>query len=203
MLHAQALRVAQGGQCVGGFTRLCDGHHQRLGVGHRIAVAVFTGHFHLGGYLGDAFQPILGGAAAVVAGATGQNQHRVNLGKHPGRVGAWRVVHLLVEQLGHDAFHAFQRVRNGARLLENFLLHVMAVRTQFSRPTVSQHGFHRPLRGSYCLARLVQQPVLAQLHIHHVTFLQVDDLVRHTRQRHGITGQKMLLAVSAHTQNQR
>ncbi len=38
--HAQALRVAQGGQGVGGFTRLADGDHQGLGVGHAGAVAV-------------------------------------------------------------------------------------------------------------------------------------------------------------------
>ena len=46
----------------------------------------------------------------------------------------------VAEQLGHDALHAFQRVRDGARLLEDFLLHVVAVGAQLGRAAVRLHG---------------------------------------------------------------
>ncbi len=202
VFHAQTLRVAQRGQGVSRFARLRDGDHQRPGVGHRVAVPVFAGNLHLRGHLGNTLQPVLGRATAVVAGATGQNQHRVNLGKHPGCVGTRRMVHLLVEQLGNDALHALQRVGNGTRLLEYLLLHVMAIRPELGGSTVRHDGLDRALRRSNRLVCLVHQPILAQLHIHLIAFFQVDDLVGHTGQCHGVTGQKMLLPVLAHAQYQ-
>ena len=202
MGHAQRLGVAQGSQGVGGLTALGDGDHQGVGVGHRVAVAVFAGHLHMAGNLGNAFDPVFGGTAAVVAGATGQDQHRVDLGKHAGRIGAGHMVCLLVKQLRRDAFHAFERVGNGARLLEDFLLHVVAVGTELGRAAVCQHRLDRALCRSHGLARLVKQPVLAQLHVDQVAFFEVDDLVGDAGQGHGVAGQKMLLAVLAHAQDQ-
>ena len=70
----------------------------------------------------DVFQPVLGGAAAVVAGAAGQDEDVVDFLEHAPRGGAGLAVQACaVKQLGHDAFHAFERVGNGARLLEDFL----------------------------------------------------------------------------------
>jgi hypothetical protein len=42
---------------------------------------------------------------------------------------------------------------------------------------------------------LVDDPVLAQLQVHHVAFFQVDDLVGHAGQGHGVAGQEVLLPV--------
>jgi hypothetical protein len=51
--------------------------------------------------------------------------------------------------------------------------------------------------------RLVHQPVLAQLQVHHVALFQVDDLVGHAGQGHGVAGQEVFLPVFAHAQDQR
>jgi hypothetical protein len=190
--HAQRLRVAQGRQGVGGLAALGDGDHQRLRVGHRFAVAVFTGHLDLRRDLRDRLQPVLGGAAAVVAGAAGQDQHLVDGLEHP--------VRAVAEQLGHDALHAFERVGDGARLLEDFLLHVVPVGAQLGRAAVGLHRLHRPLHRP---VGLVDDPVAAQLQVHHVAFLQIDDLVGHAGQRHRVAGQEVLAMPAAHAQDQR
>ena len=146
VLHAQGLRMAQCRQGVGGFTRLADGDHQAARVGHRGAVTVFAGDFHLARHVGDALQPVLGDATAVVTGAAGQDQYRINLFKHLGgltHLGRSRVV----KQVGHDALNAFERVGNGTRLLEDFFLHVVAVRAQLGRTAVGMHGLHLALNG--------------------------------------------------------
>ncbi len=185
-------------QRVGGFTRLGDGDDQRLRIGHRGAITVFAGHFNLGWNAGDALQPVFGRATTVVAGTAGQDQHRVNLLEDPRRAGI-----RTVEQFGHDALHTFERVGNGARLLEDFLLHVMAVRAELGRATVCQHGLDRAIGGLNRLVGFVDEPVFAQLHIHHVALFQVDDLVGHAGQGHRVAGQEMFLTVLAHTQDQR
>ena len=154
--HTQALRVAQRGQGVGSFARLGDGDHQRARVGHRVAVAVLAGHFHLGRDLGDALQPIFGGAAAVIAGAAGEDQHRINALEHARRAGL-----AAVKQLRRNALHALQRVGDGTRLLKNLFLHVVPVGAQLGGATVRQHGFDRALRRREGFVRPVHQPIFA------------------------------------------
>jgi hypothetical protein len=159
-------------------------------VGYRFAVAVFAGNLDLARHFGDRFDPVLGHAAAVVAGAAGQDQHTVD-----GLEGAVRAV---AKQLGRDAFHAFERVGNGAGLLEDFFLHVVTVRPQFGRAAVGVHGFHGAGHG---LVIAVHHPVFAQLDVDHVALFQVHDLVGHAGQCHRVAGQKGFAL--AHTQNQR
>ena len=184
--------MAQRCERVRGFAGLADGHHQRARIRHGVAVAVFTRDLDLGRDLGDALQPVFGGAAAVIAGAAGQYQHGIHFLEH-----AMRPV---AEELGHDALHALQRVRYGARLLEDFLLHVVAVGSQFGRATVRLHGLDRA-RGR--LVGLVDHPIPAQLHVHQVALFQVDDLVGYARKRHGVAGQEVLAAFLSHAQDQR
>ena len=107
-----------------------------------------------------------------------------------------------VKQLGNDAQHAVNGVADGARLLEDFLLHVVAVGAEFGRAAVRVHGAHRALLGAQRLARLVEQPVAAALQIDQVALLQIDDLVGHAGQRHRIAGNEMLAAL-AYAQDQR
>ena len=52
-----------------------------------------------------------------------------------------------IKQLGHDAGQAFQRVGNRAGLLEDFLLHVVAIRPQLGSAAVGLHGAHGALPG--------------------------------------------------------
>ena len=185
--HAQALRVAQCGQCVGGFTALRDGDDQGACVRYAGAVAVFAGDFHLRWNAGNAFQPVLGGAAAVVAGAAGQDQHRIDVLE-----GA---VSSVAKQLGDDGVNAFQRVGDGARLLKNFFLHVVAIRPEFGRAAVRLDGFDLPLDG---LVLAVKDPVFAKLNVDQISLFKVDDLIGHAGQRHRVAGQKVLSAVFAH-----
>ena len=137
VFHAHAARVFEGSQRVGGFATLGDGDHQRLGVGHAVSVTVFAGNLNLAGHFGNGFQPVLGHAAAVVAGATGQNQHAIDRLEH--------VVGTVTKQLRRDGDHTLQRVTNCTGLLKNFFLHVMAVRPQLSRTAVGVNRFHRAL----------------------------------------------------------
>ena len=146
---------------------------------------------------------MLGGIAAVGTGAAGQDQHRIDLGEDARRVGSGCVVGLLVKQLGRDAFHAFERVGNGAWLLKDFLLHVVAVGAEFGRATVCQNGFDRALRRGHGFVLFVKKPVLSELQIHQVAFVEVDDLIGHTGQSHRVAGQKVFLPILAHTENQR
>ena len=74
------------------------------GLGTRVAVAVFAGHFDLRRDFGDALQPVLGGAAAVVAGAAGQDQHRVDVLEARGSAPS-------PKQLGHDALARLRACR--------------------------------------------------------------------------------------------
>ena len=188
--------MAQGGQGVGGFARLADGDHQATRVGHRVAVAVFAGHFNLGRDVGHALQPVLGGATAVVTGAAGQDEHRVDVLEHAVRVVAGLGLGA-VKQLGHDALNAFQGVGNGTRLFEDFFLHVVAVRPQLGRAAVGVDGVHLALHR---LVLGIDDPVLAHLHIHHIALGQIHNLIGHACQGHGVAGQKVFAL--AHAQNQ-
>ena len=145
--HAQGLRVAQGRQRVSGLARLGDGDHQRVRIGHGFAIAVFAGDLHLRGDLGNGLEPVLGRAAAVVAGAAGQDQDRIDLLEHAVRAVARRRLARTLEQLGHDGLQALERVGDRARLLEDFLLHVVAIRPEFGRAAMGLHRAHGAIGG--------------------------------------------------------
>lgn len=189
VLHAQAARMFQGGQGVGRLAALRNRHHQRVRVRHAVAVAVFAGHFHADGDLGDRFDPVLGRHARIRAGAAGEDQHAVDLLED--------LVGAVAEQFRHDGRHAFQGVADGARLLEDFLLHVVAVRAQLGRARVRVHGFHFALDG---LAIDVDDPAARQLQVDHVAFFQVNDLVGRAGQRHGVGGNKVFTIAQADDQ---
>ncbi|MCY1377228.1 hypothetical protein D9M69_647870 [compost metagenome] len=108
-----------------------------------------------------------------------------------------------VEQLGHDALDAFERVADGARLLEDFLLHVVAVGAELGCAAVRVHGFHRALGGVKTAALPVGHPVAAELQVDQIALFEVDDLVGHAGQGHGVAGQEVLLPALAHTEDQR
>ena len=92
----------------------------------------------------------------------------------------------MIKQVSHNAFNAFEGVGQRTRLLKDFLLHVMAIRTQLCSTGVGLYGahdtFHTPTEP-------ILYPVLATLQVHHIAFFEVDNLIGHTGQRHCITGQ--------------
>jgi hypothetical protein len=190
--HAQRLRMAQRGQGVGRLAALADDDHQRARVRHAGAVAVFAGDFHVAGHAGQGLEPVARDAAAVVAGAAGEDEHAICLAEHA--VGA------VAEELGRDALDAFEGVGDGARLLEDFLLHVVPVRSELGCAAVRLHGAHRTLGDAAVGA--VDAPA-AQLQVGDVALLQVDDAVGHASQGHGVAGEEGFTALGADAQHQR
>ena len=79
----------------------------------------------------------------------------------------------------------------------------MTVWAQFGRATVRQHGLDGALHLSQALATLAHNPVTTGLQVHQVAFFQVNNLIGHTCQSHGIAGQEALATFFANTQNQR
>ena len=166
---------AQGGQGVGGFAGLRDRHEQRIGRHHRMAIAVFAGHLDAAGDVGEAFQPVAGDEAGVVAGAAGDDLH---------------VAHALEQILGVDAEDvrqdaalgdaALERLGDRARLLEDLLQHVMAVFAAFDR-------IGRQFAG---VQAALDRRAVGIVHLHgrardldDVAFVEVDELVCHLDQR--------------------
>ena len=190
--------MAQGGQGVGGFARLADGDDQGARLGHAGAVAVFAGHLHAAGDAGNRLQPVFGGAAAVVAGATRQDEHAVDVFEHaPGSVAIGPI-----EQLRHDGADAVQGVGDGIGLLKNLFLHVVAVRPQLHRAAEGLHGFHRALLGQQHMAGFIGQPVAARLQIDQIALFQVHDLIGHPGNGHGVAGQEKFIFIAPHAQHQ-
>ncbi len=198
--------MAQRGQGVGGLAALADRQHQGARVGHAAPVAVFACHLDLGRQTGQVFQPILGHAAAVVAGAASQNQHPVDLAEYLGSAG--RSLAQPIEQIRPHRLDAFERVGQRARLLENLFLHVVPVRPQLGRPAVRLHRAHRALRRALRLAAALHNQVAARLQIDHIAFGQINKLVCDAGQRHHVAGQVLRieparLQATAQAQHQR
>ena len=182
--------MLEGGQRVGGLTRLADDDHQRPRVRDAVPVAVFARDLDLRRDLRDRFEPVLRREAGVVAGAARQDQHGVDVGEHGGRLSA---VVGRIEQPGADRAavvrQALERVGDGARLLEDLLLHVVPVRTELGRPAVRVDGAglagHRSVRA-------VGDPVAAELDVDRVAVLQIDDAIGHTGEGHRVRREEAL-----------
>ncbi len=87
---------------------------------HRVAVAELRGDIELAGHAGEALEPIFGDHAGIIRGAAGDDgdsRHRREGEIHVGQR------HLLLERAEIGA----ERLGDDERLLENLLLHEMAV----------------------------------------------------------------------------
>ena len=172
-------------QRVGGLAALRDRDDERARVRHAVAVAVLARHLDRGRDLGHRLEPVLGDRAAVVARAAGEDEDRVDLLEDA--VGA------VAEQLGRDAGHRVERVGDRLRLLEDLLLHVVPVGAELGRAGVGDDGSHRPLDAAeVALGVGVADPVLAELQVDDVAFLEVDDLVGDAGERHRVGGEEVL-----------
>ncbi len=99
--------------------------------------------------------------------------------------------------------HRLERVGDGARLLEDLLLHVVAVGAELGRAAVRLHGAHLAVdraQAAVTAGRVAaDDPVLAQLQVDDVAFFEVDDLVGHAGQRHRVASEEVLAPVPAPT----
>jgi len=76
----------------------------------------------------------------------------------------------------------------------------MAIGAQLGGAAVGMHGFDRALDPAVVA---VNHPVFSELDIDQVTLFQIDNLIRHARQRHRVAGEKVFELVLAQAQNQR
>jgi hypothetical protein len=174
--------MAQGGQRVRGFAGLRDDDHQRIGVGNARAVAVFARDLDVARDPGQVLDPLPADEARVVARAAGEHEHRLDSRQRLLRSGA--------EKLRADGEHALQRVAHRARLLEDFLLHEMAVRAELGR-----HA------GGLDLAHFARHRVALQVdHLPRlladrgdVAFLEECDAVGRAGERHRVGSEEMLV----------
>ena len=128
----------------------------------------------------------------MVAGAAGDDQHLAHAVEHFGAVGA--------EQSGLDAARGgqhFQRIGQGHRLLEDFLLHVMAVLAEFD-------GICRKVRlGDRPLDRRAIHPrdaVTGAGEFGAIAVVEIDDAPRHLDQRRSVGGRVMPMLGDAEQQ---
>ena len=198
MGHPQALGMLQSGQGVCRLSRLRDAHHQSPRVRDRFAVPVLTGDLHLGGYFGDALQPILGRTGAVVTRPASQKEHAVyaikngtgqgplTTGLHPNAALRTRFRfkprHKLclsqVKQLGHNPLDPLKGVRDRLGLFEYFFLHVMLIGPQLCGLPKNGQRSHDPVhRAQQCTGHRKA----VQSNINRVTFFQEHELVHHPR----------------------
>jgi hypothetical protein len=118
---AASAGFAEAGQGIGGFAGLADDEDEGAVVDGRVAVAEFAGVFDFDGDVGEFLDEVFAGERGVPAGAAG--------GDHDAFDGAeFGVGHVEAAELGGDFLEiepAADGIFEGARLLEDFLEHVM------------------------------------------------------------------------------
>ena len=119
---AALLAVAQRRERVGGFARLRHGEEQGAFPHDRAAIAVFAGDLDAARNAGDAFEPVTRDEPGVIARAAGDDLHIAHARQ--------QLVGIDAEDVRQDVVVGdapFERVGDRARLLEDFLEHVVAV----------------------------------------------------------------------------
>ncbi|MNJ16897.1 hypothetical protein D3C77_111670 [compost metagenome] len=187
--ETQLLGIAQRGQGVCGFTRLRDRDKQGVGLYHDLAVAELAGDFDLARNTCQAFQPVTGNHAGVVAGAAGDDLYIAHLGKQLGGLRTERLdQHMILAQT------AFQGALHHSWLLVDFLEHEVAVFTFVGcfRTFVILHGFTLDLSTGY-----IPDGDLVAADFGDVAFFQVHEAVGDLAQGQLVGGQEVLAMAKA------
>ena len=158
-------------------------------MGHALAVAKLRGHLDLTGHAGDVFQPVTRDQAGVIAGAAGDNLHRLRARE---ALGSGRT-----EQRGIDRCGAGRGKGCGERmrLLVNFLEHVVAVVAEVGVFDIGGHALHLAL---YRVTPGVVERETGGGADHDIALVQVDKPVGDLTQRQGVGGQEVLADAHAH-----
>ena len=188
---AERLRVLERRERVGRLARLADDDDQRTRMRDAVAIAVLARDLDLRRNLRDRFEPVLRGQPGVVARAAGQDQHRVD--RLERGFGASTVARG-VEQPRADRTVAivgdpFQRVGDRARLLEDLLLHVMAIRAELGRAARriddADLALDRPVVA-------IGDPPAAELDVDGIAVVEIDEVVGYARERHRVRCEEAL-----------
>ncbi len=183
----------QRGKRVGGFAGLRQRDDQGIFSHYRITVTELAGHFDAARYAGDGFQPVTPDHAGVVAGAAGDDVHALNSVEYGGGIGTECFLQDVVA-----AQAAFECVGDGARLLEYFLEHVVAIFSALDSVGSQFRNAHRPFHH-FALRVVDRDMILAQ--IGDITILEKDKTLRYGNQRRDIRGNKVF--TDADTDHQR
>ena len=187
---ALALRLAQGGERVGGLAGLGDGDDDGVAVDRRVAVAELAGVFDLDGDARELFQQVLAHEGGVVAGAARRQDDALHLAQPArvdveaaevgGRVG-------LVEP-------AAQGVLDRLGLLVDLLEHVVFVDAPVR---LGGLGFDRVQGRGDALAVVVEHVPVVGGQDGQLVVLHVNDLVGLADQRGGVARQEVFVLADA------
>ncbi len=186
MRVAKRLRVLQCGEGVGRLARLRDDDDECVRVRHAVAIAVFARDFHVARNACERFDPLLRHQRRIVAGAAREHEHAVDLPEDLLRVGS--------EHVGVDDAEALERVGDRARLLEDLLLHEMAVRSELDGIARGFDVDDRPLDR---IAVHVVDRIGLAAHVGDVALFEVDDATRDRQQRRRIGREKVIAVAQA------
>ncbi|MDR8760527.1 hypothetical protein FEP90_02211 [Burkholderia multivorans] len=181
---AERLRVLERGERVGRFAGLRDHQHELARVRHRVAIAVFARNLDLRRDLRDRLEPVLRGQPRVVARAAREDQQAVDLRERGGRG--------VAEQRRVERVRLRHRVADRARLLEDFLLHEVAIRAEFDRAAVGADHADLALRER---AVAIDDLHAVERQLADVAFLEEREAVGAARQRERV-GREEVLAVA-------
>ena len=170
--------MPQGRQGICRFPGLGNGDKQCIFRYYRIAVAVFTGHFHHARNAGKLFQLVTSNQPGVIACAAGNNMYLPDFPEH--FTGAD------TENIGQNTIFAdaaFQRFRYRRGLLEYFFLHVMTV-------LAALHGVRCqicfPDRAGGHLVLAIPDLVSTGIQPDNIPFFEIYKTVGHRKQGEGI-----------------
>ena len=111
---------AERGERVGGLARLADEERQSAGLKHRLAIAELARDIDVDGYPGELLDPVFRDQPGIIARPAGDDRHPLERAE--------------VEVAGRKRDFAFERpdialesLGNHDRLLEDLLLHIVAV----------------------------------------------------------------------------
>ncbi len=156
----------------------------------RGAVAEFRGDVGLDRDAGDLFEPVFGDHAGVMRGAAGQ-------GRDPADVAEGERQFRQVDAAAHRVDQRVQRVADHRRLLEDLLLHEMAV-IALADQGARQRGLAH--RACDLLVVAVEDRHLARGHDGPVAFFEIGDAAGQRRQRQRIRADEHLAVAIADRQ---
>ena len=177
---------------VGGLAGLGNRDDQRLRVGNRLSVTIFARDLDARRDARDALQPVARHHAGVKARAAGENQHGLGLPQD--------ALGLRAEELRRQRLrpgHHLQGVRHRHRLLEDLLLHVMAVQPQLDR--IGGELRHVD-RAAHCLAVKIGHARALERDFGAIAVLEIDHAPRDLDERRGVRGGEVLAFAQAEEQ---